>query len=196
MSQLLLRLKNEAVREQQSAFGIRSDSVGRLRQPTHVETKQAQNFRQSSKMSHESNVYRASNAVNAVVPSQSSGLHIEADALRAPPGETVTVPATFSSGVKWQDFDAESYLAEDRLLPGEDAYVRNNFNQTASDLLKGYRDIVDSRYSGYVHSRVVDIGHSFVSSMLLTILFKYRYRRYFCIAIVSVRVSAIFFNAK
>lgn len=47
--------------------------------------------------------------------------------------------------LKWQYFDETAYIDKTRLQPGQDAYIRNKFNQAASDRMKSNRDIPDTR---------------------------------------------------
>jgi polypeptide N-acetylgalactosaminyltransferase len=48
--------------------------------------------------------------------------------------------------VSWQYFDEKAYIATKRVLPGEDAYKKNKFNQIASDNIKSNRDVPDTRH--------------------------------------------------
>lgn len=45
----------------------------------------------------------------------------------------------------WQYFDERLYIAGNALGAGEDPYMRNKFNQHASDLLPSNRDVPDTR---------------------------------------------------
>ena len=46
---------------------------------------------------------------------------------------------------RWTNFDQKQYLSKDRLLPGEDAYSRNKFNQRASDDIAPDRPLMETR---------------------------------------------------
>ena len=56
------------------------------------------------------------------------------------------------SDIEWQYFDEKSYIEAKAVKPGEDAYVRNKFNQAASDKLPSNRAIPDTR-SGQCKAR-------------------------------------------
>lgn len=45
----------------------------------------------------------------------------------------------------WDLFDESAYIHGGSLRIGEDPYIRNNFNQQASDSISSYRDIPDTR---------------------------------------------------
>ncbi len=47
--------------------------------------------------------------------------------------------------LKWQYFDEKLYVDKTRVLPGQDAYAKNKFNQVSSDQLKSNRDVPDTR---------------------------------------------------
>ncbi|KAF5284603.1 hypothetical protein FQR65_LT02429 [Abscondita terminalis] len=47
--------------------------------------------------------------------------------------------------VTWNYFDESSYISNGGLRAGEDPYIRNRFNQEASDNLPSNRDIPDTR---------------------------------------------------
>ncbi|GAB1608261.1 polypeptide N-acetylgalactosaminyltransferase 2-like [Argonauta hians] len=66
---------------------------------------------------------------------------------KSEPTDSVSKNAlTDSTGkVHWSHFDADKYIAEKALKPGEDSYVRNKFNQAASDSVKINRDLPDDR---------------------------------------------------
>lgn len=49
------------------------------------------------------------------------------------------------SQLSWDYFDEQGYIKRGGLRNGEDPYVRNRFNQHASDLLPSNRDIPDTR---------------------------------------------------
>ena len=49
------------------------------------------------------------------------------------------------SQVSWDYFDEQGYIKRGGLRTGEDPYVRNRFNQQASDTLPSNRDIPDTR---------------------------------------------------
>lgn len=50
-----------------------------------------------------------------------------------------------SGGVSWDYFDERGYISGGGLKTGEDPYIRNRFNQQASDSLPSNRDIPDTR---------------------------------------------------
>lgn len=50
-----------------------------------------------------------------------------------------------SPRITWDYFDEVSYVQRGGLRAGEDPYVRNRFNQEASDRLPSNRDIPDTR---------------------------------------------------
>lgn len=52
---------------------------------------------------------------------------------------------TGSGGVSWDYFDERGYISRGGLRTGEDPYVRNRFNQQASDSLPSNRDVPDTR---------------------------------------------------
>lgn len=45
----------------------------------------------------------------------------------------------------WNYFDEAAYVAKDGVKQGEDPYIRNRFNQEASDSLPSNREIPDTR---------------------------------------------------
>ena len=47
--------------------------------------------------------------------------------------------------VDWQYFNERRYIDSKALKDGDDPYVRNKFNQAASDKLPSNRDIPDTR---------------------------------------------------
>lgn len=51
-----------------------------------------------------------------------------------------------SSQLSWQYFDEQAYIDQTKVLPGQDAYAKNKFNQAASDRLKSNRDVPDTRH--------------------------------------------------
>lgn len=52
---------------------------------------------------------------------------------------------TTDGRLTWNYFDEAAYIARGGLREGEDPYVRNRFNQEASDHLPSNRDIPDTR---------------------------------------------------
>lgn len=50
-----------------------------------------------------------------------------------------------SGRVSWDYFDESGYISRGGLRTGEDPYIRNRFNQQASDSLSSNRDIPDTR---------------------------------------------------
>lgn len=65
------------------------------------------------------------------------------EALRGAPSTHIGDTADPRQG--WQYFDERLYIAGNALADGEDSYVRNRFNQRASDLLPSNRDVPDTR---------------------------------------------------
>jgi polypeptide N-acetylgalactosaminyltransferase len=49
------------------------------------------------------------------------------------------------SQLSWDYFDEQGYIRRGGLRNGEDPYIRNRFNQQASDILPSNRDIPDTR---------------------------------------------------
>lgn len=47
--------------------------------------------------------------------------------------------------ISWDYFDEHGYIKRGSLRQGEDPYIRNRFNQQASDALPSNRDIPDTR---------------------------------------------------
>ena len=54
--------------------------------------------------------------------------------------------AVKSSQLSWQYFDEQAYIELTKVLPGQDAYAKNKFNQASSDRLKSNRDVPDTRH--------------------------------------------------
>jgi polypeptide N-acetylgalactosaminyltransferase len=54
-------------------------------------------------------------------------------------------PQTASNKLSWDYFDEAGYIQRGGLRLGEDPYVRNRFNQQASDSLSSNREIPDTR---------------------------------------------------
>lgn len=52
---------------------------------------------------------------------------------------------TTDGRVTWNYFDETGYVARSGLREGEDPYIRNRFNQEASDSLPSNREIPDTR---------------------------------------------------
>lgn len=50
-----------------------------------------------------------------------------------------------SPQISWDYFDEQGYIKRGGLRTGEDPYIRNRFNQQASDSLPSNRDIPDTR---------------------------------------------------
>lgn len=63
--------------------------------------------------------------------------HLGSIALYAPPDSV--------SQLSWDYFDEQGYIKRGGLRTGEDPYIRNRFNQQASDSLPSNRDIPDTR---------------------------------------------------
>jgi polypeptide N-acetylgalactosaminyltransferase len=51
-----------------------------------------------------------------------------------------------SDQLQWQYFDERAYIDQTKVLPGQDAYAKNKFNQAASDRLRSNREIPDTRH--------------------------------------------------
>lgn len=52
---------------------------------------------------------------------------------------------TTDGRLTWNYFDENGYISRGGLREGEDPYIRNRFNQLASDSLPSNRDIPDTR---------------------------------------------------
>lgn len=57
----------------------------------------------------------------------------------------INVPSDTSPRLSWDYFDETGYISRGGLRTGEDPYVRNRFNQQASDALPSNRNIPDTR---------------------------------------------------
>lgn len=56
------------------------------------------------------------------------------------------IPHSFTSPrLSWDYFDEQGYIRRGGLRTGEDPYIRNRFNQQASDSIPSNRDIPDTR---------------------------------------------------
>lgn len=64
-------------------------------------------------------------------------------------------PESSSSRVTWDYFDETGYVQRGRLRQGEDPYLRNRFNQQASDALSSNRIIPDTRNAKWVSNLIV-----------------------------------------
>lgn len=53
--------------------------------------------------------------------------------------------SSITSQLSWDYFDEQGYIKRGGLRKGEDPYIRNRFNQQASDQLPSNRDIPDTR---------------------------------------------------
>lgn len=60
-------------------------------------------------------------------------------------GLNAIAPET-SRAANWDYFDENSYISRGSLRAGEDPYIRNRFNQQASDSLSSNREIPDTRH--------------------------------------------------
>lgn len=60
-------------------------------------------------------------------------------------GLNAIAPET-SKMVSWDYFDESGYISRGSLRVGEDPYIRNRFNQQASDSLPSNREIPDTRH--------------------------------------------------
>lgn len=56
--------------------------------------------------------------------------------------------------ISWESFDKVKYLSGDRLVPGQDKYKKNQFNQEASDAVNYNRNVPDTRDPEYVRKLV------------------------------------------
>lgn len=65
----------------------------------------------------------------------------------APQTSQHTGEVIFDNRVTWNYFDEAGYVSRGKLQPGEDPYLRNKFNQEASDSLASNRAIPDTRNS-------------------------------------------------
>ncbi|XP_059615210.1 polypeptide N-acetylgalactosaminyltransferase 2-like isoform X1 [Phlebotomus argentipes] len=63
----------------------------------------------------------------------------------SPQGVPIAVVPETSPRLSWDYFDEAGYIARGGLRNGEDPYIRNRFNQQASDLLPSNREIPDTR---------------------------------------------------
>lgn len=61
-------------------------------------------------------------------------------------------PSDITPQLSWDYFDEQGYIKRGGLRTGEDPYIRNRFNQQASDLLASNRDIPDTRNPMYVNN--------------------------------------------
>lgn len=57
----------------------------------------------------------------------------------------INLPSDISPRLSWDYFDEAGYISRGGLRTGEDPYVRNRFNQQASDSLPSNRNIPDTR---------------------------------------------------
>jgi polypeptide N-acetylgalactosaminyltransferase len=65
-------------------------------------------------------------------------------AAMSPPQTSIAATDT-DPRVRWNYFDERGYVERGGLKAGEDPYLRNKFNQQASDRLPSNRDIPDER---------------------------------------------------
>jgi len=63
----------------------------------------------------------------------------------SPQGMPIVLMPETSPRLSWDYFDELGYIQRGGLRTGEDPYVRNRFNQQASDTLSSNRDIPDTR---------------------------------------------------
>uniref|UniRef100_A0A1B0DJW9 Uncharacterized protein n=1 Tax=Phlebotomus papatasi TaxID=29031 RepID=A0A1B0DJW9_PHLPP len=63
----------------------------------------------------------------------------------SPQGAPIALVPETSPRLSWDYFDEAGYIARGGLRNGEDPYLRNRFNQQASDLLPSNREIPDTR---------------------------------------------------
>lgn len=49
--------------------------------------------------------------------------------------------------INWMYFEADKYILKTKVVPGQDAFARNKFNQEASDRIGMDRTIPDTRHS-------------------------------------------------
>lgn len=59
--------------------------------------------------------------------------------------DNVVNTLSYDSRQTWQYFDEKNYVKGNALKEGEDPYLRNKFNQQASDHLPSNREIPDTR---------------------------------------------------
>lgn len=59
--------------------------------------------------------------------------------------DTLVNSLSYDNRQAWQYFDEKSYVKGNALKEGEDPYLRNKFNQQASDALPSNREIPDTR---------------------------------------------------
>lgn len=52
-----------------------------------------------------------------------------------------------STKASWKYFDEKKYINKKSLLPGDDVYAKNKFNQRESDRLPSDRPIPDTRHA-------------------------------------------------
>lgn len=71
-------------------------------------------------------------------------LESQGDAIQDEQGQE-EAPDPALQGVPWEKFNEEAYLSKKALKPGEDKYIRNKFNQEASDAQKSNRHVPDTR---------------------------------------------------
>jgi polypeptide N-acetylgalactosaminyltransferase len=57
-----------------------------------------------------------------------------------------TRPDVESTRASWRYFDEKKYVSKKALLPGDDVYVKNKFNQRESDRLPSDRPVPDTRH--------------------------------------------------
>lgn len=67
-------------------------------------------------------------------------------------------PSDITPQLSWDYFDEQGYIKRGGLRTGEDPYIRNRFNQQASDLLPSNRDIPDTRNPMWV-TRLSSVSH-------------------------------------
>lgn len=73
----------------------------------------------------------------------------ELSASTSPHSNHISALAVLSSDsaarLSWDYFDEQGYIKRGGLRTGEDPYIRNRFNQQASDSISSNRDIPDTR---------------------------------------------------
>lgn len=102
-----------------------------------------QNENRALRLKETPTVAVAAQYVEELIPSTPFGVAILAN------------PESSSSRVTWDYFDETGYVQRGRLRQGEDPYLRNRFNQQASDALSSNRIIPDTRNAKWVSNLIV-----------------------------------------
>lgn len=80
-----------------------------------------------------------------VVHGSAQGFRSRVGGLKLESNNALVAPSGHSGG-DWEYFDEAGYIRGGALRTGEDPYIRNRFNQEASDTLPSNRDIPDTRH--------------------------------------------------